>query len=49
MATGGNVPTAVEHPQQAEIKSMPANMTQPTPPPAGNEQPQQPAPQQPQQ
>jgi len=47
MATGGNIPAAQERPQQAEIKSMPANMQQPTPPPAGNEAPQQqPAPQQ---
>jgi hypothetical protein len=46
MATGGQVPTTQEHPQQAEIKSMPANMTQPPPAGGGNDgQPQQ-APQQ---
>lgn len=49
MTTGGNVPAAQQQQTQpqAEIKSMPANMQQPTPPPAGNEAPQQqPAPQQ---
>jgi hypothetical protein len=48
MATGGAIPTAQEHPQQAEIKSMPANMTQPTPPPATAQPPQQPQQPQPQ-
>ncbi len=36
MAAGGQAPTQVEHPQQAEIKSMP-NVQQPPPPPAGSD------------
>ena len=37
MASGGQAPTQVEHPQQAEIKSMPAVQEPPAPPAAGSD------------